>query len=214
MVKAKLHKLKARSHKSQMVSRVQIFATPWTVAHQAPLFMGFSGQEYRWCGLPFPSPEDLLFLTQGSNPCLLHCRQILYHLSHQGSPLWASRPKSNQHHSESKDTSEGWKELYECSCPPHIDPYPDYYFLENRDSFELSGNLDECKFYEMQILIAVLGWGLRVCISTSFPDMLLGPDHTPYVNHASQRPFLAYCPHLTDEKREVKRRTHRPRASE
>ena len=87
MVKAKLHKLKARSHKSQMVSRVQIFATPWTVAHQAPLFMGFSGQEYRWCGLPFPSPEDLLFLTQGSNPCLLHCRQILYHLSHQGSPL-------------------------------------------------------------------------------------------------------------------------------
>ena len=48
MVKAKLHKLKARSHKSQMVTRVQIFATPWTVAHQAPLFMGFSRQEYCW----------------------------------------------------------------------------------------------------------------------------------------------------------------------
>ena len=33
-------------------------ATPWTVAHQAPLSMGFSRQEY-WSGLPFPSPEDL-----------------------------------------------------------------------------------------------------------------------------------------------------------
>ena len=32
---------------------------PWTVAHQAPLFMGFSRQEY-WSGLPFPSPGDLL----------------------------------------------------------------------------------------------------------------------------------------------------------
>ena len=34
------------------------FATPWTIARQAPLFMGFPRQEY-WSGLPFPSPEDL-----------------------------------------------------------------------------------------------------------------------------------------------------------
>ena len=34
------------------------FVTPWTVAHQAPLSMGFSRQEY-WSGLPFPSPGDL-----------------------------------------------------------------------------------------------------------------------------------------------------------
>ena len=33
-------------------------ATPWTVAHQAPLSMGFSRQEY-WSGLSFPSPRDL-----------------------------------------------------------------------------------------------------------------------------------------------------------
>ena len=33
-------------------------ATPWTVAHQAPLSMGFSRQEY-WSGLPFPSSRDL-----------------------------------------------------------------------------------------------------------------------------------------------------------
>ena len=39
--------------------RVGLFVTPWTVAHQAPLSMGFSKQEY-WSGLPFPSPVDLL----------------------------------------------------------------------------------------------------------------------------------------------------------
>ena len=131
-----------------MLSRVQLFATPLTVAHQAPLSMGFSRQEY-WSGLPFPIPGDLpetgiepgspallsdslpseppgkpfipsesescsvvshflqpmdcivhgilqarilewvafpFFresLTQGSNPGLLHCRQILYQLSQQ-----------------------------------------------------------------------------------------------------------------------------------
>ena len=40
------------------LSRVQLFATPWTVTSQAPLSMGFSRQEY-WSGLPFPSPGDL-----------------------------------------------------------------------------------------------------------------------------------------------------------
>jgi len=40
------------------LSHMQVFATPWTVAHQAPLSMGFSRQEY-WSGLPFPSPGDL-----------------------------------------------------------------------------------------------------------------------------------------------------------
>ena len=37
---------------------VQLFATPWTVAHQTPLSMGFSRQEY-WSGLPYPPPGDL-----------------------------------------------------------------------------------------------------------------------------------------------------------
>ena len=105
-------------------SHVQLCVTLWTVAHQAPLSMGFSRQEY-WIGLPCPSPGDLpdpgiefaslmsptlsggffttsanweatknigvgshsllqgIFPTQGLNAGLLHCRQILYHLSHQ-----------------------------------------------------------------------------------------------------------------------------------
>ena len=44
--------------KVKSLSRVRLFATPWTVAHQAPPSMGFSKQEY-WSGLPFPSPGDL-----------------------------------------------------------------------------------------------------------------------------------------------------------
>ena len=42
----------------QSLSRVQLFVTLWTVAHQAPLSMGFPRQEY-WCGLPFHSLWDL-----------------------------------------------------------------------------------------------------------------------------------------------------------
>ena len=43
---------------TQSLSHVQPFVTPWTVACQAPLSMGFSRQEF-WSGLPFPTPGDL-----------------------------------------------------------------------------------------------------------------------------------------------------------
>ena len=44
--------------KVKLLSRVQLFATPWTIAYQAPPSMGFSRQEC-WSGLPFPSPGHL-----------------------------------------------------------------------------------------------------------------------------------------------------------
>ena len=44
--------------KVKSFSHVRLFATPWTVAYQAPPSIGFSRQEY-WSGLPFPSPGDL-----------------------------------------------------------------------------------------------------------------------------------------------------------
>ena len=47
-----------RKVQMKSLSRVQLFATPWTVACQAPPSLGFSRQEY-WSGLPFPSPGDL-----------------------------------------------------------------------------------------------------------------------------------------------------------
>ena len=44
--------------RAQLLSHVGLLVTPWTVAHQAPLSMRFSRQEY-WSGFPFPSPEDI-----------------------------------------------------------------------------------------------------------------------------------------------------------
>ena len=60
-------------------SHVQVFATLWTVAHQAPLSLGFSRQEY-WSGLHALLQD--IFLTQGSNPCVyVSCtgRWVLYY---------------------------------------------------------------------------------------------------------------------------------------
>ena len=59
--------------KVKSLSRVRLFATPWTVAYQAPPSMGFSRQEF-WSGLPFPSPRDL------PNPGI-----------EPGSPAWVPR---------------------------------------------------------------------------------------------------------------------------
>ena len=105
--------------KVKVVSCVQLFVTPRTVARQVPLSMGFSRQEY-WSGPPGSSVHGILqagilewparflcpwdspgrntgvgchfllqriFPAQRSKPGLLHCRRILYHLSHQGSHL-------------------------------------------------------------------------------------------------------------------------------
>ena len=73
-----------------LLSCVRLFATPWTAAHQVPLSMEFSRQEY-WSGLPFPPPGDLL--TQGLNlhlPSLVHWyRWILYH-----SGMWEIPPQT------------------------------------------------------------------------------------------------------------------------
>ena len=65
----------------------KLFATPWTIACQAPLPMEFSRQEY-WNGLVCPSPGTLQLKDQThvSNPGLLLLGKILYHLSHQESP--------------------------------------------------------------------------------------------------------------------------------
>ena len=64
------------------LSRVQLFATPWTVACQAPPSMGFSRQEY-WSGLPCPSPGGLPY--PGIEPRSPTLQWTLYRLIHQGS---------------------------------------------------------------------------------------------------------------------------------
>ena len=63
-------------------SRVRLFVTPWTVACQAPLPMGFPREEYK-SGLPFPLPEDLPDLR--IEPCLPHWQMDSLSLSDQES---------------------------------------------------------------------------------------------------------------------------------
>ena len=66
---------------------IQLLATPWTVAYQAPLFIGFSRQEY-WNGLLCLPARDLP--AQGSHHYslhFLHCRWILYLCAIRGVPI-------------------------------------------------------------------------------------------------------------------------------
>ena len=70
-------------HVSAVLSHVRLFVTPWTVACQAPLSMGFSRQEC-WSGLPFPSPGDLP--DPGIEPALPALQANCLPLSPQGRP--------------------------------------------------------------------------------------------------------------------------------
>ena len=72
------------------------FAIPWTIDHQIPLSIGFPRQDY-WSRKGFPFLLWRIFPTQESNPGLLHCSQILYHLSYQGSPFTGNVANFNQY---------------------------------------------------------------------------------------------------------------------
>ena len=101
---------------------VWLFATLWTVAHQALLSMGFSGQEY-WSGEPFPSPGDLPDLGIRLNLCLLcllRCKWMLYPLSHQGSLTIMSNKTKWESQKGAFDTMAIWE----------MNVYP---LLRNRD---------------------------------------------------------------------------------
>ena len=86
-----LYNYRIRLFTVQALSHVQLFVTPQTVAHQAPLSMVFSTQVY-WSGLPFPSLGDLP--DPGSNPHLLHVSCVAGGFllpSYLGSPLLFSK---------------------------------------------------------------------------------------------------------------------------
>ena len=63
--------------KVKSLSRVQLLATPWTAAYQAPLSMGFSRQEY-WSGVPLPSPKQQTRLTVNIKGSFSGGRRIIY----------------------------------------------------------------------------------------------------------------------------------------
>ena len=88
--------------KGKSLSRVRLVVTPWTAAHQAPLSMGFSRQEY-WSGVPLPSPKIMVHLNScallseiqsvakaGLNSCSAHSTHplaLLYPLQHHATSL-------------------------------------------------------------------------------------------------------------------------------
>ena len=87
--------------------------TPWTVAHQAPLSMGFSRQEH-WSGLPCPPPEGLPI---PGIKCLPRCRRIRYRLSHQGSPSTVTLDRKSITGGLIKKGKESWvKQVPLCSA--------------------------------------------------------------------------------------------------
>ena len=72
---------------AQSLSGVWLFATPWTIAHWLLCPWNSLGKN---TGVGDHSLLQGIFLTQGWTPGLPHCRQILYHLSHQQSPWTTS----------------------------------------------------------------------------------------------------------------------------
>ena len=112
-----------------LLSCVQLFATLWTVACQHSLSVGFPSQEYE---VGSHSLLQGIFPTQGWNPGLLHCRQILYYLtlcipsSVQTCTVYKNFMKMNYIKTSSH--------LYTSSCFlsfEKINFYPKYAFLKN-----------------------------------------------------------------------------------
>ena len=70
---------------AQLLSYDLLFATPWTVAHQTPLSMGFPRQEY-WSSLPFSSPGD--FSDPGIEPVSPALAGGFFTTKHLGIPIY------------------------------------------------------------------------------------------------------------------------------
>ena len=92
--------------KVKSLSRVQLFATLWTAAHQAPPSMGFSRQEY-WSGVPSPSPSQAVVLSK--NPWIkeIYNSLCIFKLT----PAKRTKREGEQNCSSSQQSS-----IYRCFC--------------------------------------------------------------------------------------------------
>ena len=93
-----------------LLSRVWLFVTPWTAAHQAPLSIGFPRQEH-WNGLPFPSPWDLP--NPGIKPTSPALADRFFTTEPPGKPSTGSGTKQNLNSSLSSSIQLGCKEELE-----------------------------------------------------------------------------------------------------
>ena len=111
---------------AKSLSRVQLFATPWTVGHQAPLSTGFSRREC-WSGLPSAAPGDLRDPGIGSPSLALAGGFFLYHEHHLHSPtspspissLVTQMVKRLPAIRETQVRSLGWEDLLEKEMATH-----------------------------------------------------------------------------------------------
>ena len=92
------------------LSRGRLFATPWTIAYNPPLSMGFSMQEY-WSGLTFLSPGDLPNPRMKPRSPALQADTFPSELS--GKPLFHAKMGSIKDRTEAEDIKKRWQEYTE-----------------------------------------------------------------------------------------------------
>ena len=93
---------------ADVFSHGQLFATPWTIAHQVPLSMEFSRHEY-WSGLPFPPPGDLP--EPGTEPVSLKSPALasgLFTTETPGKPNLANKKKDDNNKNLNIERDVGW----------------------------------------------------------------------------------------------------------
>ena len=156
------------------LSRVRLFETPWTVAHQAPPSMGFSRQEYL-SGLPFPFPGDLPDSGIRTEVSALRADTgRRFNLWAKGSPtapkgLWVGGADNNQR----------------SSCSYRKWPQGAALFMPN------SGSLGGLIIQESQLPVCELEWNVSeqtpkgLCLTASSPESSTPPLQT--------HPYLGQC---------------------
>ena len=105
-------------------SHVQLFTAPWTVAHQAPLSMEFSRQEY-WSGLLFPSPGNLPDPGRNQNQVSCIANGLFASLASRKA-LTSARPQLSPHAFPAAAAPQPWARPLEAlrgtspPCPPQL----------------------------------------------------------------------------------------------
>ena len=115
-----------QSWSAQLLSRVRLFATPWTVAHRAPLSMGFSRWEY-WCGVPFPTPGG-----SSQSRDRTHVSFFLLHWQADSSPLTPTDKPRTEGSSGIEDGEQAAISLMADVDRTHLCIFPSWRFLCRR----------------------------------------------------------------------------------
>ena len=164
-------------------SRVQLFVTLWTAARQAPLSVESLRQKY-WSGLPCPLPGfsrpkdwiqiSWILLTQGLNPGLLQCRQILYRWATgeaqrtRGSTQIVGASENNPQPPKSPYPCDDWENHHHCYKKLQTQKANDYRTTLTLQWFTHKGGLR----YALLPSNSVLNSRLKECIWFTKPEII------------------------------------------